>query len=127
MKSFKVILIAILSMLAIASVGAAKPKVLSKPIFMGEVLEVEEADKYGNIRILVKGYIRNCSVYEEEIYGIISKDTKVITDGCKKGTDNEKLNIEVGDTVYLQLSNVMTLSIPPQSSVEKILLTKKGK
>lgn len=125
MKISKMTLITMLLILTITSIGAAKPKALPKPIFMGKVLEVEEADKYGNIRILVNGYIGNCSVYEEKLYGVISKDTKIMVDGCKKVKNNESLDINVGDTVYLELSNVMTLSIPPQSSIEKMLITRK--
>ena len=113
---------------------AQTEKVKAKgPIFMGKVLGVEEKDKFNNIRIRVKGYIKGCEVYEEEIFVIISNDTKVIANNCneEKKSDEEKnkdsstnLNIEVGDIVFICLSDVMTSSIPPQSSARKIQVTK---
>lgn len=113
---------------------AQTEKVKSKgPIFMGKVLSVEEKDKFDNIRIRAKGYIKGCEVYEEEIFVIISKDTKIISNNCneEKKSEEEKnkecatdLKIEVGDTVFICLSDVMTSSIPPQSSARKIQVTK---
>lgn len=107
---------------------AQTEKVKSKgPIFMGKVLVVEEKDKFNNIRIRVKGYIKGCEVYEEEMFVIISNDTKVIANNCneeKNKDSSTNLNIEVGDTVFICLSDVMTSSIPPQSSAKKIQVTK---
>ena len=113
------------------------------PIFMGKVLEVDEKDKDSNTRIRVKGYIKGCEVYEEEIFAIISKDTKIITNSCngekkiedkkaeaKKSEENGKkcetgdVNIAVGDFVFICLDDVMTKSIPPQVVAKRIQVTK---
>lgn len=113
---------------------AQTEKVKAKgPIFMGKVLEVEEKDKFNNIRIRAKGYIKGCEVYEEEIFIIISSDTKVIENNCNEEKKSEEdknklvatdLKIEIGDTVFVCLSEAMTNSIPPQSSARKIQVTK---
>ena len=108
------------------------------PIFMGKVLEVDEKDKDSNTRIRVKGYIKGCEVYEEEIFAIISKDTKIITNSCneekkvedKKSEEDGKkcetgdINIVVGDFVFICLDDAMTKSIPPQVVAKRIQVTK---
>lgn len=100
-------------------------------IFMGKVLEVEPKDKDNNTRIRVKGYIKGCEVYEEEILAIITKDTKVMINNCNEEKNNEEnknkseeINIEVGDNLFICLSDVMTKSIPPQVVAKRIQITK---
>lgn len=112
-----------------------KPK---GPIFMGKVIAVDEKDKDNNIKIRVKGYIKGCEVYEEELLVIISEDTKIIASNCneskgcekskseedKKKCENIDINVGVGDNVFICLSEIMTKSIPPQVVAKKIQVTK---
>lgn len=108
------------------------------PIFMGKVMEVEEKDKDSNVRIRVKGYIKGCEVYEEEIFAIITKDTKVMTSSCNeekkcedkksqeeiKKCENCNIDIKVSDTVFICLDEIMTKSIPPQVVAKRIQITR---
>lgn len=101
--------------------------------FMGKVLEVEKNEKDNTIRIKVKGYLKSCDVYEEELIAIISTDTKIMTNNCneeKKEEENKNkcdikiVNIEKGDTVFICLDKAMTKSIPPQAKAKRIQITK---
>lgn len=105
------------------------------PIFMGKVLEVERNDKDKNIRVKVKGYIRGCEVYEEELIAIVNEDTDIILDRCNKENkakdknselelELKDINIEKGDNVFIRLDKAMTMSLPPQSLAKKIQITK---
>lgn len=127
MKFLRVITITIISLIAITFIAYGSTKDNNKPIFMGEVIEVSITDNYGNKRIRVNGFMKNCDIYQDEIYGIVSEETDVVKDWCKIGIINHEFNVEVGDTVYMELSDTMTMSIPPQINVDRILLTKKGK
>lgn len=106
-----------------------KPK---SPIFMGEVQEVQKSEKDNTLRVGVKGYIKGCKVYKEDIIATISENTVIIPDGClndEKDNKCEKANpqeikIEKGDTVFMVLNEAMTKSIPPQVGVKSIQITK---
>ncbi|SHH57706.1 hypothetical protein SAMN02745196_00836 [Clostridium collagenovorans DSM 3089] len=93
---------------------------LKNPIFMGEVVKIEEEAKYGITKLLVKGYIKDSEIYNEELIVIVNADTKIIQ--C----NNEKNSVGFteGDKVFIVLSPIMTKSIPPQSVAEKIQITK---
>lgn len=97
-------------------------------ILMGEVQSVEQDSSDGSLRILVKGYIKGCKVYKEEVLVIVNNDTMIIPNNCEQPNKKEKLvkynteNIKVnkGDYVFVKLSEAMTKSIPPQSVAIKI-------
>lgn len=115
-----IVLLAIFIMLFTATVFAT-PSPLGSNLFLGEVLEVTVDSKQENTMLLVKGYMKSCEVYEQELVAIVSKDTKLMTN-CGEKVD--KINFEKGDRVYIELSPRMTFSIPPQSSALKIQVSK---
>jgi len=111
----------------------AKAEKIKGNKFMGKVLEVEKSEKDNTIRIKVKGYLKSCDVYEEELIAIISSDTKIMTNTCNEEKEDEKnknkcdikvVNIEKGDTVFICLDKAMTKSIPPQANAKRIQITK---
>ena len=91
-------------------------------IFMGKVVEVLSENSDNNIKIKMQGFIKNCDVYPEEIIGIITEDTKFIEGNCGE-TAVKKTNIQCYDIVYVKFSNIMTMSIPPQSVIEEIQIS----
>ena len=93
------------------------------PIFMGKVLEVIKDDKYDNVRIKAKGYIKGCSIYEEELILIVNKDTEIIGHRCQ-GEDKKETEVCVGDLVFAKLDKAMTKSIPPQVVAKRLQITK---
>lgn len=117
----KKILIIFMIITIIAVPVSAKPK-LPKVVLVGQILEVSQEEKY--TRILVDGYIKNCEVYKEQVMVIVSDETKILNP-CDK--EIEGLTFDKGDTVYVQLSPIMTKSIPPQSQAIKIQVTKSKK
>lgn len=94
--------------------------------FLGTVESVDNDNE--SLGILVKGYVRRENIYEDSIIGIVSNDTKlIIRNGDKE--EIRKFNIdsdsiEKGDVVYIKFSPIMTMSLPPQSVVEEIQITK---
>ena len=90
-------------------------------IFLGEIVEVNMDAKQENTRLLVRGYIRGCEIYQEELIANVSKNTLLMT-SC--GKQVEELKFEKGDKVFIELSQIMTPSIPPQSPAMKIQVTK---
>ena len=93
------------------------------PIFMGKVLEVIKDDKYDNVRIKAKGYIKGCSIYEEELILIVNKDTEIIGHQCE-AEDKKETEVCVGDLVFAKLDKAMTKSIPPQVVAKRLQITK---
>lgn len=125
LKMTLVVTMIFLTCLSIPAFAQDKENRVHRPIFMGKVLEVDPKDSSGNTRIRVKGYIKNCEVYEEELFVIISKETEVL--GSKCNNDNKavtEVKIEKGDNVFIKLNNIMTNSIPPQVNAIKIQITK---
>lgn len=130
MKKLKTLLILTL-ILSLFSVNAfAKSEKMQKVIFMGTIEEVIKVDGENNIKIKAKGYIKGCTVYEEELIGIVSEETFLIKDNCKEkgeSTIKEKVSLksfkcEKGDYVFMILDGVMTKSIPPQAPVKAVLV-----
>jgi len=119
MKIKRVIALLAIFIMMFTVTAFAKPP--GPSIFMGEILEVNLDSKQENTMLLVKGYIKGCEIYPEELVTIVSKDTKLMTN-CGEKVDI--LNFEKGDKVFIELSPIMTSSIPPQSSAMKIQLTK---
>lgn len=126
----KIISITLLILLTFTTLAFAQEKKARSPIFMGEVQGVD-IDEVNNImRITAKGYIKNCAIYKEEIIAIVSTDTLIIPDECPMDMNQEykKVNpveftINKGDSIYLVLSEAMTMSIPPQVGARAIQVT----
>ena len=123
---FKRILIVTLLFLLSVSIPAFASNKEKTPIFMGKVLEVEKNDKDNNVRVKAKGYIKGCSIYEEELILIITKDTELLRDKCDKEKNIES-EVCVGDYIFAKLDKVMTKSIPPQVVAKKIQISKVDK
>lgn len=130
MKLKRTVILAILLITALSIPAMAKP-VKNGPIFMGEILEVNKDNENNTLRLLVRGYIKGCEVYEEELICIVNENTEIIENKCftTEGEAKEKLtykNIEVskGDRVFIVLSDAMTKSIPPQTAARAIQVSK---
>lgn len=122
---FKKFTLALLAILLFTNVLVSS-KELQPPMFMGRVLEVNTASDGKTLMVRVKGYLTTCMVYEEELIAIVGDQTEYLK-GCEPNASNEKPTIEKGDYVYIVLSNAFTNSIPPQSSAQKILVSKPTK
>ena len=122
---FKKFTLALLAILLFTNVLVSS-KELQPPMFMGRVLEVNTASDGKTLMVRVKGYLTTCMVYEEELIAIVGDQTEFLK-GCETNTSNQKTTIEKGDYVYIVLSNAFTNSIPPQSSAQKILVSKPPK
>lgn len=122
---FKKFTLILLAMLLFTNVLVSS-KELKPPLFMGRVLEVNTASDGKTLMVRVKGYLKSCSVYEEELIAIVGDQTEYLK-GCETNTSNEKPTIEKGDYVFIVLSSAFTNSIPPQSSAQKILVSKPPK
>lgn len=101
------------------------------PIFMGEIIEVTRDEQFDTLRLLVRGYIKGCEVYEEELVALVTEETKIIENKCivGSGESSEKvtyknLQASKGDKVFIILSEAMTKSMPPQSSAQAIQVSK---
>lgn len=119
MKIKRIIALVAVFIMMFTATAFAKP--LDSNLFLGEVLEVTVDSKQENTMLLVKGYMKSCEIYPEELVAVISKDTKLMT-SC--GKEVKKINFEKGDRVYIELSPIMTFSIPPQSPALKIQVSK---
>lgn len=125
MKLKKTLVITLLFILSLSIPTFASNKEKS-PIFMGKVLEVTKDEKDNSVRVKGKGYIKGCSVYEEELILIVTKDTEII--GSKCGNEEKYENeVCVGDLIFAKLDKAMTKSIPPQVVAKKIQISKVNK
>jgi len=104
-------------------VGAKPEKGMTpkSPVVIGEVLEVQKDEDGKSIRITVEGYIKGKEVNKITVVGIINEDTKVMNSSNDK---KEDIVIEKGDLVYMRVSEAMTKSLPPQTVVKRIFITK---
>lgn len=125
MKFKRVLVLTLVFMLALSIPTFASNKE-KMPIFMGKVLEVSKDEKGESVRIKAKGYIKGCSVYEEELILIVTKETEIMPTKCgdEKKYENE---VCVGDLIFAKLNKAMTKSIPPQVVAEKIQISKVNK
>lgn len=129
-KSFKII-ISLFAFILLSNIMISA-KEFKPPIFMGEVLEVNMASDGKTQMVKVKGYLKSCKVYEEELIALVGEETKFLNECGENATEdknnttnkNEKVKIEKGDIVYIVLSKAFTNSIPPQSFAKKILVSK---
>ena len=126
MKGKNIFILTSIFILIMSLPAFAHPKKELVPIFMGKVLEISKDEKNNSVRIRAEGYIKGCSVYEEELILIITEDTKYIPDKCVKDENIEK-EPEIGDFIFAILNNAMTKSIPPQVTVKAIQVTKVNK
>lgn len=125
MKFKKTLVITLLFILSLSIPTFASNKEKA-PIFMGKVLEVTKDEKDNSVRVKAKGYIKGCSVYEEELILIVTKDTEII--GSKCGNEEKYENeVCVGDLIFAKLDKAMTKSIPPQVVAKKIQISKVNK
>ena len=105
-------------------IGASDPSkgMSSKsPVIMGEVIEVQKDDNGETTRITVEGYIKGNEVNKIQVIGIINDETKVMNSANDK---KENITIEKGDFVYMRVSEAMTKSLPPQTVVKRLFITK---
>lgn len=130
MRLKKSVIVALL-LITVLSIPAMARPAKNGPIFMGEVLEVSRDEQNNTLRILVKGYIKGCEVYQEELVALINEETVIIENKCITGSGEpkEKLNYKnlqasKGDNVFIILSDAMTKSIPPQSVARAIQVSK---
>ncbi|MGL4772578.1 MAG: hypothetical protein ACRC2K_03345 [Clostridium sp.] len=130
MKQKKTLLLGLVFLMLLSVPAFGHDKKEMGAIFMGEVQEVQKNEKDNNLMVKVKGYIKGCKVYEEELIAIISENTIVLPKECpnKKEIKFEKTNpmelqIEKGDSVFIVLNEAMTKSIPPQAGAKAIQIT----
>lgn len=124
MKFKRTLLITLLCILSLSIPTFASNKEKS-PIFMGKVLEITKDDKDNSVRVKAKGYVKGCSVYEEELVLIVTKDTEIIVSKC--GNEEKHEEVCVGDLIFAKLYKAMTKSIPPQVVAKKIQISKVNK
>jgi len=91
------------------------------PVVIGEITEVKEGEDGKSIMITVEGYIKDKEVYKTTLVGIINDETKIMNSSNDK---KENIKLEKGDLVYMRVSDAMTKSIPPQTAVKRIFVTK---
>ncbi|MGG7212280.1 hypothetical protein ACQPUY_01535 [Clostridium nigeriense] len=91
------------------------------PVVIGEITEVKEGEDGKSIMITVEGYIKDKEVYKTTLVGIINDETKIMNSANDK---KENIKLEKGDLVYMRVSDAMTKSIPPQTAVKRIFVTK---
>lgn len=112
-----------LLVLSFILIGANPQKGMStkSPVVIGEILDVEKSKDGKSIRITVEGYIKDKEVYKIKVIGIIDDTTKVMNSSNDKKADIE---LQKGDLVYMRVSEAMTKSNPPQTTVKRIFVTK---
>ncbi|MGG7143378.1 hypothetical protein ACQPVP_07920 [Clostridium nigeriense] len=91
------------------------------PVVIGEITEVKEGEDGKYIMITVEGYIKDTEVYKTTLVGIVNDETKIMNSANDK---KENIKLEKGDLVYMRVSDAMTKSIPPQTTVKRIFITK---
>ena len=125
MKLKRVLVITLVLILSLSFSTFASNKEKS-PIFMGKVSEVIKDEKENSVRVKAKGYIKGCSVYEEELILIVTEETEILGNECGNQEKVEK-EVCVGDLIFAKLDKSMTKSIPPQVVAKKIQISKVNK
>jgi hypothetical protein len=92
------------------------------PIFLGVVERVDKEEGNKGYKVLVDGYIKGGVIKKEKIVAIVSKDTKIKVLGLE---DSSITKLRRGDNVFIEFSQAMTFSIPPQSFARKVEVYKK--
>lgn len=90
-------------------------------VVMGEIKEVNKDDKGKIISITVEGYIKGKEVSKITIIGLINEDTKIFNSSHDR---KEDILIEKGDIVSMRVDEAMTKSLPPQSNIIRLFITK---
>lgn len=90
-------------------------------VVMGEIKEVNKNDKGEIVSINVEGYMKGKEVIKTTIVGLISEDTKIFNSSHDK---KEDIVIEKGDIVSMRVDEAMTKSLPPQTNVKRLFVTK---
>ena len=119
-------LLVVCSLLLFSSIiiGAAEPEKAmnsKSPIVIGEIIEVDKNEEDKFIRLTVEGYIKGKEVNKIKLVGIIDDTTKVMNSSNDK---KEKIEFQKGDLVYMRVNEAMTKSIPPQTTIKRIFVTK---
>lgn len=91
------------------------------PVVIGEIINVEKSEDGKSIMITVDGYIKDKEVNKIKVIGIIDDTTKVMNSANNK---KEEIELQKGDLVYMRVSEAMTKSIPPQTTVKRLFVTK---
>lgn len=91
------------------------------PVVIGEITEVKEAEDGKSLMITVEGYIKDKEVNKTTLVGVINDETKIMNSANDK---KENIKLEKGDLVYMRVSEAMTKSIPPQTAVKRLFVTK---
>ena len=125
MKLKRVLVITLVLILSLSFSTFASNKEKS-PIFMGKDSEVIKDEKENSVRVKAKGYIKGCSVYEEELILIVTEETEILGNECGNQEKVEK-EVCVGDLIFAKLDKAMTKSIPPQVVAKKIQISKVNK
>lgn len=131
MKQKKIIILTILIMLLFSIKVFATENNTNPAIFMGRVIDVETTENNDALRIKIKGYLKGCEVYKDEIIGIITEDTIIVpsTYSCNEEelklekVSLESFKIKRGNVVFCILDEAMTKSIPPQVRIKAIQIS----
>lgn len=91
------------------------------PVVIGEVINVEKSEDGKSTMITVDGFIKDKEVNKIKVIGIIDDTTKVMNSANDK---KEEIELQKGDLVYMRVSEAMTKSIPPQTTVKRLFVTK---
>ncbi|MGN0027457.1 MAG: hypothetical protein ACI33I_10725 [Clostridium sp.] len=113
-----------LVIISLALIGASEPEKSinpKSPIVIGEILAIEKSEDNKSIRITVEGYIKDKEVNKIKVVGIIDDTTKVMNSSNDK---KDNIELQKGDLVYMRVSEAMTKSNPPQTTVKRIFVTK---
>ncbi|MDV4152214.1 hypothetical protein R0131_15405 [Clostridium sp. AL.422] len=92
------------------------------PVVIGEIVDVEKSEDGKSVRVTVEGYIKDKEVNKIKVIGIVDDTTKVMNSTNDK---KENIDLQKGDLVYMRVSEVMTKSEPPQTSIKRIFVTNK--
>lgn len=90
-------------------------------VVMGEIKEVNKNEKGDVVSITVEGYMKGKEVFKTTIVGLINEDTKIFNSNHDK---KEDIVIEKGDIVSMRVDEAMTKSLPPQTNVKRLFITK---
>lgn len=112
-----------LLVLSFILIGANPEKGMNtrSPVVIGEVMNVEKSEDGKSIMITVDGFIKDKEVNKIKVIGIIDDTTKVMNSANDK---KEEIELQKGDLVYMRVSEAMTKSIPPQTTVKRLFVTK---
>ena len=133
MKHKRVLVLTLLFLLICSCNVFASKRPEPNMIFMGEVEEVQKNEKDNTLNIKVKGYLKGLTVNSQELIAVVNNETLILPNECPKEgeeidikkVDPKTFKVEIGDVIFLVLSEAMTKSNPPQVSAKAIQITDK--